>query len=137
MEATSLASGARKKGNAVEQRERPPLNMLPACLATHRAARRLPVNDDAAAADSAAVLGPLALPAWPRRDHASLDLGVLGLAPQGDQLRIALAWRDDQHPIEVDEGSGCGCRPRCQRNRHCVTLLPGAFGPSELLAVPR
>ena len=125
MEATSLASGANGKGKAVELGEGPPLNMLPACLATHRAARRPLVNDDAVAAGSAAVLGPLALPAWPRRDHASLDLGVLGLAPQGDQLRIALARLDDQHPIAVDEGSGCGCGPRCQRNRHCVTLLPG------------
>ena len=88
MEATSLASGAKKKGNAVEQRERPPLNMLPARLATHRAARRLPINDDAVA-------------------------------------RIALARLDDQHPIAVDEGSGCGCRRGCQGNRHGVTLCPG------------
>jgi hypothetical protein len=63
VEATLLASDARKKGNVVEQLRRPPPNMLPACLATHRAARRLPVNDDAVAADSAAVLGPLAPPA--------------------------------------------------------------------------
>ena len=76
MEATSLASGAKGTGKVVEQLgEGPPLNMLPACLATHRAARRLPVNDDAVAAGSAAVLGPLALP-------ASRDLGVLGLAHQ-------------------------------------------------------
>src|SRR6266508_4046504 len=47
--------------------EGPPLNMLPAWLATHRAVRRLPVNDDAVAAGSAAVLGPLALPASPSR----------------------------------------------------------------------
>jgi hypothetical protein len=122
VEATSLASGAREKGNAVAQlRERPPLNMLPACLATHRADRRLPVNDDAAAAESTAVLCPFALPASPRGDHVSLDLGVLGLAHQGDQLRIALARFDDQHPIAVDEASGGGCRLRCQRNRYCVT----------------
>ena len=75
MEATSLASGARKKGNAVEQlRERPPLNMLPARLATHRAARKLLVNDDAV-------------------------------------TRIALARLDDQHPLAVAEGSGCGANP--------------------------
>ena len=87
VEATSLASGAREKGNVVAQlRERPPLNMLPACLATHRAARRSPVNDDAIAAESAAVLGRFALPASPRGDHVSLDLGVLGLAQLGDQL---------------------------------------------------
>ena len=122
MDATSLASGAREKGNAVAQlRERPPLNMLPACLATHRTSRRLPVNDDAVAAESAAVLCPFALPASPRGDHVSLDLGVLGLAHQGDQLRIALAQFDDQHPIAVDGASRGGCRLRCRRNRYCVT----------------
>jgi hypothetical protein len=41
--------------------EGPPANMLPACLATHRAARSLSVNDDAVAAVGAAVLDPLAL----------------------------------------------------------------------------
>jgi hypothetical protein len=94
--------------------------MLPAWLATHRAVRRLTVKDDAVAAASAVVLGSLALPASPRRDPASLDLGVLGLAHQCDQLRIALAHLDQQL-IVVAEGSGCGYKLRCQSNRHCVT----------------
>jgi hypothetical protein len=96
----------------------------------------LPVNDDAVAADSAAVLGPLAPPASANRDHASLDLGVLGLAPQGDQLRIALARLDDQHPLAVAEGSGCGANPDVS-GIATVSLFARAFGPSELLAVPR
>ena len=70
--------------------------MLPASLATHRAARRSPVNDDAVAAGSAVVLGPRARP-------ASRDLGVLDLAQQGDRLRIALAQLDDRQLIAVAE----------------------------------
>jgi hypothetical protein len=101
----------------------------PAWLATHRAARRLPVHDDAVAAASAAVLGPLAPPASPRHDQAALDLGVLGLAQQGDQLRIALAQIDDRHLIAVDEGNGCGLR--CQRN-HPVSLLFWPSGPDRV-----
>src|SRR5881392_2868378 len=100
--------------------------MLPAWLATHRAARRLTVNDDAAAAAGAAVLGPLALPVSPRRDHASLELGVLGLAHQGAQLRIALAQRDDQRLIAIDEGSR-RVQTQMPGNRHRVTPL--RFGP--------
>jgi len=88
--------------------------MLPAWLATHRAAGRLAVNDDAVAAASAVVLGSLALRSSPRGDPASLDLGALGLAHQGDQLRIALAQLDDHHLIVVAEGSGCGYKLRCQ-----------------------
>src|SRR5439155_25076318 len=107
VQATSLAAGARGKSNVVEQlRERPPLNMLPACLATHRAARSLPVNDDPVAAGRAAILGPLAPPASPRRSHPSL----------------ALARLDDQHLLAIAVGSG-GCGYRSQRNRHCVTFL--------------
>jgi len=69
--------------------------MLPASLATHRATRRSSVDDDAVAAGSAVVLGPLALP-------ASRDLGVPGLRHQGDQLRIALAQLDDRDLLAVD-----------------------------------
>ena len=139
MEAKSLASGANGKGKVVEQPgQGPPLNMLPACLATHQAAWRLLVNDNAVAAGSAAVLGPRALPASPSHGHTSLDLGVVGLAHQGGQFRIALARLDDQRLIAVDQGSRSGCRLKCQRNRHCVAPLSwGPFGPIELLAVPR
>jgi hypothetical protein len=96
VEGTSLALAANGKGKVVEQLGGgPPLNMLPACLATHRAARKSPVSNDAVAASSAAVLGPLALPASPSRDRACLELGVLRRAHQGDrlgdQLRILLA----------------------------------------------
>src|SRR5205823_272917 len=64
LEATSLASAAKGEGKLVEQLgEGSPLDMLPACLATDRAARSVPVNDDPVAAASAAVLGPLTLPA--------------------------------------------------------------------------
>ena len=97
MDATSLALGAKGKGKVVKQLERGlPLNMLPASFATHRAARRSPVHDDAVAAGSAVVLGPRARP-------ASRDLGVLDLAQQGDRLRIALAQLDDRQLIAVAE----------------------------------
>jgi hypothetical protein len=67
------------------------------------------------------------------RPRASVDLGVLGLAHQGD--RIALAQLDHyhlihQHPIVVAASSGCGYRRRCQRNRHCLTPSP-AFARSS------
>jgi hypothetical protein len=89
VEVTSLAWGAKGKGKDSERLGGgPPLNMLPASLATHRAGRRSPANDNAVAAGSAAVLGPLALP-------TSRDLGVPGLKHQGDQRRIALGQLDD------------------------------------------
>jgi len=119
VEATSPAAGA--KGNSSSWEKGRPLNMLPAWLATHRAARGLPVNNDPVAAGSAAVLGPLALP-------ASRDLGALGRAHQGNQLRIALGQLDAQRLIAVDESSGC--RLRCERNRH-RSLLPRAFARSS------
>ena len=131
MEATSLASGAKGKGNAVEQLgEGPPLNMLPACLATHRAARRLPVNDDAVAAGSAAVLGPLALPASQPRP-SSLELGVLGLAHQATSFGSPRATRRSASDRRRSGQRG-GCRLRCQRNRHCVTPFPGALRPDRV-----
>jgi hypothetical protein len=102
-------------------------NMLPTCLATHRAAQRSPVHDDAVAAGSAAVLGPLALPASPRRDHASLDLGVLRLAHQGDQLRIVLAQLNDQPLIAIDSATAAGDSDvsgiaKTSARSHCVTF---------------
>jgi hypothetical protein len=103
---TSLALGAKGKGKVVEQRGGGlPLNMLPAWLATHRAARRSLVNDDAVAAGSAEVLGPLARPASPRRDHASLDFEVLARTNQGDPSGSPFRQFDGRHLIAVDEGS--------------------------------
>lgn len=83
----SLASGANGKGKVVEQLgEGPPLSMLPASLATHQAARRLLVNDDAVAAGSAAVLGPLALPA-------------LRVPPRCEQHRRASSAMSGKRPL--------------------------------------
>ena len=103
VQVTSLAWGAKGKAKVSEWLGGgPPLNMLPASLATHRAARRSPVNDDAVATSNAAVLGPLAPP-------ASREFGVLGLRHQGNKLRIALARLDDRDLIAVDQCSGRSC----------------------------
>ncbi len=102
MEVTSPAWGAKGKGKVSERLGGgPPLNMLPASLATHRAVRRSPVNDDAVATSNAVVLGPLALP-------AGRELEVLGLMHQGNELRIALVRLDNRDLIAVDQCSGCG-----------------------------
>jgi hypothetical protein len=92
----------------------------------------LPVNDDAVAAGGAAVLGPLALPA-----ATSRDLGVLGLAHQGDQLQIALAPLDDRD-LSPSMRSAGGRADSDVSGIGTASLLPREpFGPIELLAVPR
>jgi hypothetical protein len=127
VQATASASRSNGKGKVVARLGKgPPRDMLPACPATHRAARSSPIHDDPVAAANATVLDPLPPPASPSRDYAPL-----GFAHPRGHPRIALVQRDARQLIATAERSGCRCRLRSQRNRHRLTPSSGPSARSR------